>query len=185
MLTKNLTKLSILGLICLFCSVLEPVKAAEDNIDATKSLDICATVLIVLVSLTSILTDKPSETEVRRRVVFEDQRTGLDYHGGITISENFDDEDVKQVRVYSYNFQKFGSSGRYMKYKLNFTDPMFDAPGVKVYSEVAEYSNFYNVGWKDIQEITVELTTKTDSNDRSLSYLENLEIESKNKEITR
>ena len=134
---------------------------ANDNIDTTKSLDICATVLIVVLSLTSILTDKPSETEVRRRVTFTDQRTGKEFHGGITISENFDDEQVKQVRVYSYNFDKFGSSGRYIRYKLNFTDTLFDTQGPKNYIQVSEYANFYNVGWKDIQEINLDITTDT------------------------
>jgi hypothetical protein len=124
MLAKNLAKIGFIGTILFFCSVFQPVQAAEDNIDATKSLDFCATVLIVLVSLTSILTDKPSDKEVRRRVVFEDQRTGLEYNGGITI-ENTSKESINYVRIYSYNFEKFGSSGRYVKYRLDFSEPRF------------------------------------------------------------
>jgi hypothetical protein len=120
----NFFQLSIALLIA--CTLVQPIKASQDeNIDKTKSLDICATFLIVLVSLTSILTDKPSDSEVRRKIKFEDMRTGQFYGGGITISNDYSHDLVRQVRVYSYNFDKFGSSGRYMKFKLDLGKPDF------------------------------------------------------------
>lgn len=114
-------------------------------------------------------------------------RTGDTYQGGITISNDFSHNFQRQVRVYSYNFEKFGSSGRYVKFKLDLGTDKMKGTGDIEFREVAEYSNFYNVGWKDIVEVEMEIKSKLDSDvkDKYLSFLTNLELESMDKKVTR
>jgi hypothetical protein len=56
---------------------------------------------------------------------------------------------------------------------------------MKTHKDVAEYSNFFNVGWKSIEDITLEIKMFIDLNNLESSIIDQLEIKSLQKEITR
>lgn len=138
----SLTKLTIITFLFLFPT---PVESRGGSDGIVGCIELIFGVVVLMISLT----DKPQEGESRRRVVFKDNISGEIKPGGITFFDmktyhGYD--DMRELKIYKYDDDKFGSSGQFFDLVLNFSKfhELKDVDEEEVYGKFAD---FEYVGW--------------------------------------
>lgn len=153
----------------------------------TRDLESIIQLIIAIGFLTVALTDKPVEGELRRRVIFE-SKDHLKFPGGVTVTKPpylSPQDDIRSLKIYKYDFEKFASSGEFISFSLNFSRYNGEFNDT-IYGT---YSKFYNVGWKSSGTVNLRMEVKgnvsrdEDENEGMTGLIEQLRVKSLQKDL--